>query len=59
MLHCSFAKYEQSFRRKNEYLERRRVKKREEIEKGVQNELKKRGVLGELDDPLLLGSSKN
>lgn len=54
VMHCAFAKYEQGFKRKNEYLERRRVKRREEIEKGVQQELKKRGMAGELDDPLLM-----
>ena len=55
-MHCAFAKYEQGFKRKNEYLERRRVKRKEEIERGVQQELKKRGMAGELDDPLLLSS---
>jgi hypothetical protein len=35
VMHCAFAKYEEGFKRKNEYLERRRVRKREEIEKGV------------------------
>ena len=52
-MHCAFAKYEQGFKRKNEYLERRRVKRREEVDRGVQHELKKRGANGELDDPLL------
>ena len=52
-MHCAFAKYEQGFKRKNEYLERRRVKRKEEIERGVAQELKKRGMTGELDDPLL------
>lgn len=56
VMHCAFAKYEQGFKRKNEYLERRRVKRKEEIERGVQQELKKRGMAGELDDPLLLNS---
>ena len=56
VMHCAFAKYEQGFKRKNEYLERRRVKRKEEIERGVQQELKKRGMAGELDDPLLLSS---
>eukprot|EP00347_Sterkiella_histriomuscorum_P016130 403354375 len=56
VMHCAFAKYEQGFKRKNEYLERRRVKRREEIDRGVQQELKKRGMTGELDDPLLLNS---
>jgi len=55
-MHCAFAKYEQGFKRKNEYLERRRVKRKEEIERGVQSELKKRGMQGELDDPLLMSS---
>ena len=55
-MHCAFAKYEQGFKRKNEYLERRRVKRREEIDRGVQSELKKRGMAGELDDPLLMNS---
>ena len=55
-MHCAFAKYEQGFKRKNEYLERRRVKRKEEIERGVQQELKKRGMTGELDDPLLMSS---
>ena len=35
VMHCAFAKYEEGFKRKNEYLERRRVRKREEIERGV------------------------
>ena len=56
VMHCAFAKYEQGFKRKNEYLERRRVKRKEEIERGVQQELKKRGMGGELDDPLLMNS---
>lgn len=56
VMHCAFAKYEQGFKRKNEYLERRRVKRKEEIDKGVQHELKKRGMAGELDDPLLMSS---
>ena len=55
VMHCAFAKYEQGFKRKNEYLERRRVKRKEEIERGVNQELKKRGMAGELDDPLLTG----
>lgn len=54
VMHCAFAKYEQGFKRKNEYLERRRVKRREEIDRGVAQELKKRGMAGELDDPLLM-----
>jgi hypothetical protein len=53
VMHCAFAKYEQGFKRKNEYLERRRIKRKEEIERGVAQELKKRGMTGELDDPLL------
>ena len=56
VMHCAFAKYEQGFKRKNEYLERRRVKRREEIDRGVASELKKRGMAGELDDPLLMQS---
>ncbi len=56
VMHCAFAKYEQGFKRKNEYLERRRVKRREEIDRGVAQELKKRGMAGELDDPLLMQS---
>ena len=44
VMHCAFAKYEQGFKRKNEYLERRRVKRREEIEKGVREEMRKRGL---------------
>lgn len=55
VMHCAFAKYEQGFKRKNEYLERRRVKRKEEIERGVASELKKRGMAGDLDDPLLTG----
>ena len=43
-MHCAFAKYEEGFKRKNEYLERRRVKKREEIERGVTKELEKRKI---------------
>lgn len=54
VMHCAFAKYEQGFKRKNEYLERRRIKRKEEIERGVAQELKKRGMTGELDDPLLM-----
>ena len=56
VMHCAFAKYEQGFKRKNEYLERRRVKRREEIDRGVASEMKKRGMAGELDDPLLMQS---
>lgn len=55
-MHCAFAKYEQGFKRKNEYLERRRVKRKEEIDRGVQSELKKRGMNGELEDPLLMST---
>jgi len=55
-MHCAFAKYEQGFKRKNEYLERRRVKRKEEIERGVHSELKKRGMTGELDDPLIMNT---
>ena len=44
VMHCAFAKYEEGFKRKNEYLERRRVKKREEIERGVAKELEKRKI---------------
>eukprot|EP00347_Sterkiella_histriomuscorum_P019960 403339632 len=44
VMHCAFAKYEEGFKRKNEYLERRRVRKREEIERGVQRELEKRKI---------------
>jgi hypothetical protein len=44
VMHCAFAKYEEGFKRKNEYLERRRVKKREEIERGVTKELEKRKI---------------
>ena len=39
VMHCAFAKYEEGFKRKNEYLERRRAKKRYEIEVGVAKEL--------------------
>jgi hypothetical protein len=35
-MHCAFAKYEQGFKRKNDYLEKRRFKKKEDIEKGVE-----------------------
>ena len=56
VMHCAFAKYEQGFKRKNEYLERRRIKRKEEIERGVAQEMKKRGMQGELDDPLLMNS---
>lgn len=45
-MHCAFAKYEEGFKRKNEYLERRRIKKREEIERGVAKELEKRKIEG-------------
>jgi hypothetical protein len=44
VMHCAFAKYEEGFKRKNEYLERRRAKKRQEIEIGVQKELEKRKI---------------
>lgn len=44
VMHCAFAKYEEGFKRKNEYLERRRAKKRYEIEVGVQKELEKRKI---------------
>ena len=53
VMHCAFAKYEQGFKRKNEYLERRRVKKNEEVSKGVQQELKKRQANGEIDSKVL------
>lgn len=46
VMHCAFAKYEEGFKRKNEYLERRRIKKREEIERGVTKELEKRKIDG-------------
>lgn len=56
VMHCAFAKYEQGFKRKNEYLERRRVKRKEEVERGVQQELMKRGMdsNGLLNDKRLL-----
>ena len=44
VMHCAFAKYEEGFKRKNEYLERRRAKKRLEIEIGVGKELEKRKI---------------
>lgn len=44
VMHCAFAKYEEGFKRKNEYLERRRAKKRYEIEVGVQKELERRKI---------------
>jgi hypothetical protein len=44
VMHCAFAKYEEGFKRKNEYLERRRARKRHEIETGVQKELEKRKI---------------
>ena len=44
VMHCAFAKYEEGFKRKNEYLERRRAKKRYEIEVGVAKELEKRKI---------------
>lgn len=44
VMHCAFAKYEEGFKRKNEYLERRRAKKRQEIEIGVTKELEKRKI---------------
>ena len=44
VMHCAFAKYEEGFKRKNEYLERRRAKKRYEIEVGVSKELEKRKI---------------
>ena len=53
VMHCAFAKYEQGFKRKNDYLEKRRIKKKEDIEKGVEQELQKRGLQGRLEDPLL------
>ena len=36
VMHCAFAKYEQGFKRKNEYLEKRKFKKVESIERGVE-----------------------
>jgi hypothetical protein len=36
VMHCAFAKYEQGFKRKNEYLEKRKFKKVESIEAGVE-----------------------
>jgi hypothetical protein len=52
-MHCAFAKYEQGFKRKNEYLERRKIKRTGEIDKGVEIELQNRGLQGRLEDPLL------
>lgn len=52
-MHCAFAKYEQGFKRKNEFLEKRKMRRTEAIERGVENELKNRGMVGRLDDPLL------
>lgn len=53
VMHCAFAKYEQGFKRKNEYLEKRKFRGREAIERGVENELKNRGLTGRMEDPLL------
>jgi hypothetical protein len=44
VMHCAFAKYEQGFKRKNEYLEKRKVKKIGDIERGVEVELQARGL---------------
>jgi hypothetical protein len=38
VMHCAFAKYEQGFKRKNEYLEKRKFRNREAIERGVEND---------------------
>lgn len=53
VMHCAFAKYEQGFKRKNEYLEKRKFRNRDAIERGVENELKNRGLTGRMEDPLL------
>lgn len=53
VMHCAFAKYEQGFKRKNEYLEKRKSKRHDEIQRGVEMELEKRGLTGKIDDPLL------
>lgn len=39
VMHCAFAKYEQGFKRKNEYLEKRKAKRHDEIQRGVELEL--------------------
>ena len=39
VMHCAFAKYEQGFKRKNEYLDRKKVRKDNAIERGVEVEL--------------------
>lgn len=43
-MHCAFSKYSEGFKRKNEYLDRRKVKKTEEIERGVAREIEKRKI---------------
>jgi hypothetical protein len=53
VMHCAFAKYEQGFKRKNEYLEKRKFRSAQAIERGVENELKNRGLTGRMEDPLL------
>ena len=53
VMHCAFAKYEQGFKRKNEYLEKRKFRGREAIASGVEQELKNRGLTGRMEDPLL------
>ena len=57
-MHCAFAKYEQGFKRKNEYLERRRVKRREEIERGVREEMGKRGLADTIDQLTRVGGGE-
>jgi hypothetical protein len=52
-MHCAFAKYEQGFKRKNEYLEKRKIRSRDAIANGVELELKNRGLTGRMEDPLL------
>ena len=39
VMHCAFAKYEQGFKRKNEYLDRKKIRKENAIERGVEVEL--------------------
>jgi hypothetical protein len=53
VMHCAFAKYEQGFKRKNEFLEKRKMRRTNDIDKGVEVELKNRGFTGRIEDPLL------
>ena len=45
-MHCAFAKYEQGFKRKTEFLDKRKIKSKDDIERGGENVLQSRGFAG-------------